>query len=75
MRCPGQDTRFWQPGDIYEVKCPSCGEKLEFFKDDTRRTCKHCGQVIRNPKLDVGCAEHCPFSADCLGELVSNDNE
>ena len=69
MRCPGQDTRFWKPGDIYEVVCPQCGKTMEFFKDDTRRTCKECGQVVRNPKLDVGCAEHCPFAQDCLGVL------
>ena len=22
MRCPGQDTRFWKPEDIFEMKCP-----------------------------------------------------
>jgi ribosomal protein S27E len=70
MQCPGQDTRFWQPGDIYEVKCPYCGYVMEYFKDDTRLTCKGCGKKVRNPKLDIGCAEHCPFAAECLGHLV-----
>jgi hypothetical protein len=69
MRCPGADTRYWKPGDIYEVKCGKCGEILEFFKDDSRRTCKNCNQVIRNPKLDLGCIEHCEFSELCRGEL------
>jgi len=67
MKCPGQDTRYWKPGDIYEVSCPVCGKKVEFFKDDPWRRCPHCNWKFRNPQLNVGCAEWCPFAKDCLG--------
>jgi hypothetical protein len=70
MQCPGQDTRFWKPGDIYDIRCPFCGSIIEFFKDDTRLTCKKCKKKVRNPKLDAGCSEYCPFKDECLGEVV-----
>ncbi len=69
MKCPGQDTQYWKPGAIYEVKCPSCGQRVEFFKDDTTRRCQHCGHRFVNPKLDFGCAAYCPFAEQCLGTL------
>jgi hypothetical protein len=70
MKCPGQDTRHWKPGDIFEVKCPSCGVLIEFFKDDTRRRCKDCKKWITNPKLDLGCIEWCKFAEQCVGPEV-----
>ena len=27
MKCPGQDTRYWKPGDIFESPCPACGAR------------------------------------------------
>jgi HD superfamily phosphodiesterase len=42
---------------------------LEFFKDETRRTCKKCGNKVLNPKMDFGCAAHCKFAEQCFGEL------
>lgn len=69
MRCPGQDSRYWKPGAIFEVDCPQCGSPIEFFKDETRRKCKKCGNSVVNPHMDFGCAAHCKFAAQCLGEL------
>ena len=34
MKCPGQDMRYWKPGDIFNAKCPKCGGTVEFFKDE-----------------------------------------
>ena len=68
MRCPGQDMRYWKPGDIFNARCPNCGESLEFFKDEVRRKC-HCGHVVTNPKLDFGCAEWCPYAEQCIGTV------
>ena len=42
VRCPGQDQRFWKPGDIFEVKCPGCGGAVEFFKDEPKLKCPKC---------------------------------
>lgn len=69
MKCPGQDTQYWKPGAIYEVKCPECHKQVEFFKDDTSRKCPSCGHRFVNPKMDFGCAAYCPYAEQCLGTL------
>ena len=71
MKCPGQDSRYWKPGAIFEADCPECGNTLEFFKDETARKCKKCGHRLVNPKMDFGCAAYCKFAEQCLGELPS----
>ena len=69
MKCPGQDSRYWKPGAIFESKCPKCGQPVEFFKDDTTRKCSHCGHRFMNPNMDFGCASYCEFAEQCLGTL------
>jgi len=69
MKCPGQDTRYWKPEDIFESKCPKCGHTNEFFKDDSSRKCKKCGTRVLNPRIDLGCATYCPYAEQCLQEL------
>jgi len=66
VRCPGQDQRFWKPDDIFEVKCPACGGAVEFFKDEPKLKCRKCGQMVVNPKIDLGCAEWCQYAKQCL---------
>ena len=67
VKCPGQDTRFWRPGDIFEIKCSRCGRMVEFFKDEASRRCPGCGKRIYNPRLTLGCAQWCPHAKECLG--------
>lgn len=67
IMCPGQNTAFWRPGDIFEIICPVCEGQVEFFKDDSRRRCPSCGHVFANPKLNQGCAKWCKFADKCLG--------
>lgn len=69
MRCPGQDKAFWKPDDIFEVPCPACGSKVEFFKDDIVRRCTCCSYRVKNPKLDLGCLEWCAYGKYCNGSL------
>ncbi|MBN2107719.1 MAG: HD domain-containing protein [Deltaproteobacteria bacterium] len=69
MKCPGQDTRYWKPSDIFEAPCPACGKTVEFFKDDAVRKCAGCGSRVANPHLDFGCATYCKFASQCLKEL------
>ena len=69
MKCPGQDSRYWRPGDIFEAKCPECGNEVEFFKDDSARVCKKCGHRFLNPAMDFGCASYCKYAEQCLGSL------
>jgi hypothetical protein len=67
VMCPGQDTRYWRPGDIFEVECANCKTMIEFFKDDASRKCKKCGTKVQNPKLNLGCAQWCEHAKECLG--------
>ena len=69
MKCPGQDSRYWEPGAIFEAKCPECGQEVEFFKDESTRKCKKCGHKFANPKMDFGCASYCKYAVQCLGDL------
>jgi len=68
-KCPGQDTRFWKPNDVYNVECPKCGKPVEFFKDDIRRRCQKCGHMFINPKLNLGCARWCQYADQCIGAI------
>ncbi len=69
MKCPGQDTQYWDKNAIFETKCPECGHVVEFFKDDSTRKCDKCGHRFINPKLDFGCAAYCQFAEQCIGNL------
>jgi len=74
-RCPGQDTRYWQPEDISESPCPACGYAVEFFKDEPRRRCPECGTTAPNPHFDAGCAKWCQFAEQCLGAAALEAQE
>lgn len=69
MKCPGQDSRYWKFDDIFEAECPECGTELEFFKTDTTRKCTNCGHRFLNPNMDFGCASHCQYAEQCLGDM------
>jgi len=69
MQCPGQDSRYWSGEAVFESTCPHCGHVVEFFKDDSQRTCRSCGHKLLNPKMDFGCASYCPYAEQCLGSL------
>ena len=69
FNCPGQDTRYWKPEDIFESPCANCGKNMEFFKDDLRRKCPHCGEFTVNPKNDLACAAWCKHAKECLEQM------
>jgi len=75
LRCPGQDKRFWKPDDIFDVKCPGCGRTVEFFKDEPKQKCRKCGQMVVNPRIDLGCAEWCKYAEQCLGIMKKSDEQ
>ncbi len=69
MQCPGQDNRYWDGEAVFEIPCPQCGNVLEFFKDDSQRSCKQCGHRVLNPRIDFGCAAYCSHAEQCLGAM------
>jgi hypothetical protein len=69
MQCPGQDNRYWDGEAVFEAPCPHCGNELEFFKDDSQRSCKQCGNRVLNPRIDFGCAAYCSHAEQCLGSM------
>ncbi|WP_338824977.1 hypothetical protein MHOCP_05450 [Moorella humiferrea] len=71
VRCPGQDRRYWKPGDIFEEPCPHCGGLIEFWKDDVNLRCPHCRKLVTNPRFDPGCAAWCSYASKCLGEVAT----
>ena len=64
MKCPGLDTRYWKTDDIFEIVCPHCGSKVEFFKDDSMRKCQ-CGERLYNPKIKTDCFQYCKYADQC----------
>jgi len=80
MKCPGQDTRYWKPDDIFEMTCGKCGYSVEFFKTDVSRSCPGCHTLIKNPNLNTGCAQWCSYAKECLGfnlqdeQIIHEDN-
>lgn len=76
MKCPGQDTRDWKPGDIFEVTCPWCGKgTIEFFKDETHRKCPECNLQVKNPKIGTDCAKYCPYADVCLSVQIKEEDD
>ena len=69
MKCPGQDSQYWNTSAIFDAACPKCGAPVEFYKDDASRRCAACGHRFVNPKKDFGCAAYCQFAEQCLGTL------
>jgi len=63
----------WKPDDIYDVTCPSCGAPVEFWKDDSKRSCK-CGHRFLNPKRDLGCLEYCKYAEQCMPDMFQGEN-
>ena len=74
-RCPGQDQRFWKPEDIFEVQCPGCSNKMEFFKDEPKIKCRKCGRMVLNPKINLGCVKWCEYAEQCLGIIKKGDHK
>jgi len=69
-KCPGQDQRYWTPDAIFDVRCPYCGRAIEFWKDEPSRVCRDCAREVRNPRIDLACAEWCAEAEACLGHSV-----
>ena len=49
--CPGQNTRFWKPEDIFEANCPYCGAtaRRRFGGGVVHINCPSCNRRYQSP--------------------------
>lgn len=62
-KCTGNNTNEWGFDAIFDVECGGCGNMVEFFKDEIRRTCPECGEPVFNGRKDYGCGQWCSSSS------------
>lgn len=62
--CPGS-IEIRQPKPE-EIRCQSCGEKIEIWSDEPEAVCKACGHLNTRP-LGSSCIEWCAFAKECVG--------
>lgn len=72
QRCPGQNQQFWSHEDIYYIICPNCNSEIEFWKDEPYHACSGCNKVVKNPKIDTGCARWCKYADECLTGIMKS---
>ncbi len=63
-KCTGNNTHEWGFDAIFKVKCPLCGEPVEFFKDEITRNCPECKRSVSNDRGDFGCNHWCSTNSD-----------
>ena len=64
MKCPGQDSRKLS---VSVHKCPSCGNEVEIFSDETRVKCRKCGEMVYREETP-SCISWCASAKECIGE-------
>ena len=62
-KCTGNNTQKWGFDAIFDVKCPTCGNMVEFFKDEIIWNCSHCKNIVYNDRKDYGCVQWCSCSS------------
>ena len=68
-KCTGNNTQEWNFDSIFEVKCPTCGNMVEFFKDEITRNCSQCKNTVYNSRKDYGCGQWCSSSSTHMRNL------
>lgn len=72
-RCPGMNPAHFKPEDIRLHKCVSCGEELEFWKDDVKIACHACKHINFNPNIRNTCLCWCKSASKCIGNNDINE--
>ena len=65
--CPGSKLLRQPAPEMFA--CPSCGEEVEIWTDETRANCANCGRaVLRDTKMS--CLDWCKYGEDCVGDAT-----
>ena len=68
-KCPGAKS-FLQPKPEM-TRCPSCGEEVEIWTDETKTTCPACKATVMRQEIP-SCLEWCQYAKECVGERAYN---
>jgi len=58
------------PAQIVTRTCPSCGEEVEFFSDETEAECPKCGHILHQ-EATPSCVSWCEYAEKCIADLKS----
>ena len=64
FNCPGS-SKFKQP-EPQNVDCPSCGEAVEIWTDETEVICGGCKNIVRK-NMGQSCLGWCSYAHICAG--------
>lgn len=64
--CPGVKDLV-RPKIIVRT-CPSCGEEVEFFSDETETKCLSCGRML-HLEASESCVAWCQYADKCILDL------
>ncbi len=67
--CPGS-SKFKQPMPEI-VKCPSCGEEVEIWTDETEAVCRNCKLKVSR-QGGQSCLDWCQYAKECVGSEKYN---
>ena len=65
--CPGVKDLIG-PVQILTRTCPSCGEEVEFFSDETEAKCQKCGRMLHR-EATPSCVTWCQYAMKCITDL------
>lgn len=65
--CPGVKDLL-RPAQIITRTCPSCGEEVEFFSDETEVKCDGCGRTLHR-EATSSCVTWCKYAEKCITDL------
>jgi len=67
LRCPGLSG---QRLTSVLVRCPTCGNEVEMFSDESVVRCSRCRTAVRKTAAPT-CARWCKAAAECTGRWSS----
>ena len=65
--CPGSKILRQPTPELFT--CPSCGEEVEIWTDEPKRTCRNCRTVVYRD-AGMSCLDWCKRGKECVGDSV-----